>query len=218
MLLFRASEGILAQKVMTLASTILLLQQMEILPNQGMCKSCNVIITDYYKRNKMNFIFWQCPSCKGASGKTALRANTVLANSNIKLERFVMLLWAFADRGRTIAQTINGACLPSDPTYNENSMSSRTVLKYNKYFRYICVNDYNVNMKKKLGGVGQICEIDESMCGKCKFGKADRSKRRGTWIFGGIMRNNENQEGFAFAEICPIKEPKKCYSKLFKKT
>ena len=157
MLLFRASEGILAQKVMTLASTILLLQQMEILPNQGMCKSCSVVITDNYKRNKMNFIFWQCPSCKGASGKTALRANTVLANSNIKLEQFVMLLWAFADRGRT----------------------------------------------KKLGGVGQICEIDEFMCGKCKFGKGDRSKRRGTWIFGGIMRNNGNQEGFAFAEICP---------------
>lgn len=114
-----------------------------------------------------------------------------------------MLLWAFADRGRTIAQTINGACLPSDPNYNENSMSSRTVLKYNKYFRFICVKDYNDNMKKKLGGVGQICEIDESMCGKCKFGKGDRSKRRGTWIFGGIMRNNGNQEGFAFAEICP---------------
>ena len=140
MWLFRASEGILAQKVLTLASTIILLQQMEILPSQGMCKSCSIVITDNYQRNKMNFIFWQCPSCKGASGKTALRANTVLANSNLILERFVMLLWAFADRGRTIAQTINGACLPSDSNYNENSMSSRTVLKYNQYFRFICVS------------------------------------------------------------------------------
>ena len=54
-------------------------------------------------------------------------------------------------------------------------------------------------MKKKLGGAGQICEIDESMCGKCKFGKGDRSKRRRTWVFGGIMRKHENEEGLAFS-------------------
>ena len=203
MWLFRASEGILAQKLITLASTVLLLQQMEVLPKEGMCKSCGIIIKRGYKKNRDNFLYWHCSICKGAAGKTALRANTILANSNIKLERFVMLMWTFADRGRTYAQIINGACLPSDPGYKENSMSSKTVAKYTKFFRYICVNDYKLNMKKKLGGVGEICEIDESMCGKCKFGKGDRNKRRGQWIFGGIMRKNGIEEGLAFAEICP---------------
>ena len=35
--LFQASEGMLAQKLVTLASTILLLQQLEILPTKGIC-------------------------------------------------------------------------------------------------------------------------------------------------------------------------------------
>ena len=36
--LFRASEGMLVKKVVTMASTIFLLQQMEVLPTQGICK------------------------------------------------------------------------------------------------------------------------------------------------------------------------------------
>ena len=107
--LFRASEGILAQKMVRLASTILLLQQMMILPNEDICKTCNTVITGDYKKNTLNFFYWQCPSRKGAAGKTALRANTVLANSNIKLERFVMLMWSFVERGKTYTQIINGA-------------------------------------------------------------------------------------------------------------
>ena len=202
MWLFRASEGMLAQKLLTLASTILLLQRMKILPTQGICKTCHDVIKDKYKKNSLNYIFWQCRNCKGSPGKTALRANTILDNSNIKLERFVMLLWAFSDRGRTFEQIINGACLPSDPGYKENSMSTKTVAKYNKYFRFLCEQDYKTNMKKKLGGPGKICEIDESMFGKLKFGKGDKSKRRGQWVFGGIMRNDGDEEGLAFAQIC----------------
>ena len=33
------------------------------------------------------------------------------------------------------------------------------------------------------------------------FGKGNRSKKRGIWIFGGIMRNNGKKEGFDFSEI-----------------
>ena len=40
--LFRESEGMFAQKVVTLASTIFLLQRMEILPTQGICKEASL--------------------------------------------------------------------------------------------------------------------------------------------------------------------------------
>ena len=40
--LFRASEGMLAQKLATLASTIFLLQWMEIIPTQGICKEASL--------------------------------------------------------------------------------------------------------------------------------------------------------------------------------
>ena len=97
---------------------------------------------------------------QGAAGKIALRENTVLANSNIKLERFLMLMWSFIERGKTYAQIINGLSLPSDPGYKENMLSKMSITKYNCFFRFICVNDYNNNMNKLLGGPGVICEID----------------------------------------------------------
>ena len=42
-------------------------------------------------------------------------------------------------------------------------------------------------------------QIDESLCGKLKFGRGDPSKRRRTWVFGGVSRNT----GKAFAIVCP---------------
>ena len=103
MVLFRASAGILGQKMLTMAATILLLQQMLILPNTGNCNKCDMPIESDYKRNK-NYIYWTCNSCRT---KTALRSNTVLANSNLKLERFVLVMYCFSDRNRTYKQIIN---------------------------------------------------------------------------------------------------------------
>ena len=195
--LFRASEGVLAQRMTTLATTVLLLQQMAIMPSMGVCRTCDIEITSKYKRQG-TWMYWECPSCEGSAGKTGLRANTVLANSNIKLERFVILMWHFADRGKTYNQIMNAACLPSDAEYVENLMSRSTVAKWNQFFRYITYQDYLRN-KTQLGGVNCIIEIDETMCGKCKFNKGDRRKRRRCWVFGGICRNTS----MAFMSICP---------------
>ena len=41
------------------------------------------------------------------------------------------------------------------------------------------------------------------------FGKGNKSKKRGIWIFGGIMRNNGNKEGFDFSKICQNKKNQK---------
>ena len=48
--LFRASEGTLAMKMVTLASTVLLLQEMKILPTEMYCGKCEEIIPDTFKQ------------------------------------------------------------------------------------------------------------------------------------------------------------------------
>ena len=53
--LLRASKGMLAKKLVTLASTILLLQWMEILPTQGICKEAP-LATRLHTNNS-------CPFC-----------------------------------------------------------------------------------------------------------------------------------------------------------
>ena len=47
--LFRASEGILAQKMLTTAATILLLQQMMILPRERICQTCDMLNPGEYQ-------------------------------------------------------------------------------------------------------------------------------------------------------------------------
>lgn len=197
--LFRASEGILAQKMVTLSGTVNLFQKMGIIPTQGICRTCKQPTRAEWRR-KDTWSYWQCYECRGAQGHTGLRANTVLANSNLKLERFMMLIWVFADRGKTYKQIQNSACLPSDPSYVDNLMSSMTIAKWNKYFMYICVKDYKDNKEMLSGEENEdICEIDETMCGKMKFGKGDPTKRRGVWVFGGVMRMSR----LCFMVICP---------------
>ena len=57
---FRASEDILAQKMVTLSATIALLQMMSILPTMGLCRTCKVPTP---KWKEENWIFWECGSC-----------------------------------------------------------------------------------------------------------------------------------------------------------
>ena len=51
----------------------------------------------------------------------------------------------------------------------------------------------------KIGGQEDVVEIEDTLCGKLKFGRGDPTKRRRTWVFGGVSRAT----GQAFAVICP---------------
>ena len=145
--------------MVTLSATIALLQMMSILPTMGICRTCKVPTP---KWKEESWIFWQCGTCPGAAGHTGLRANTVLEHSKLKLERFVMLLWHFADRGKTYSQISNAASLPAQSHYVEDKLSSGSISKWNKYLRYICKEDYLKN-RKQIGGKDCIVEIDETM-------------------------------------------------------
>ena len=47
-----------------------------------------------------------------------------------------------------------------------SELSPNSIAKWNKYFRYICKNDYFKN-RKLIGGEDCIVEIDETMCYSC---------------------------------------------------
>ena len=123
--LFRANEGTLAMKMVTLTSTVLLLQEMKILPTEVYCGPCEVIIPDTFKQ-RGNFAFFRCKKCKGIK---SIRDNTVLSNSNLQLKRFVGLLWSFSeDRGRNYKEIINAASLPISGDYRDTVMSFQNIV------------------------------------------------------------------------------------------
>ena len=136
----------------------------------------------------------QCLSGQDSS----VRKGTVLSNSNLKLERFVLLMYSFITRSNTYEQILNEACLPTNAGFKECSMSFSTISKWFKYFTYICCKDYDES-NHKIGGEEEIVEIDESLFGKPKYSKGDFSKRRRKWVFGGIDRRTRR----AFVRTCP---------------
>ena len=56
--LFRSSEGVLAKKKVTLATTVMLLQQMSIIPSLGVYRTCDMPCNTEYKRNG-TWLYWQ---------------------------------------------------------------------------------------------------------------------------------------------------------------
>ena len=59
-----------------------------------------------------------------------MRANTVLAGSKLKLERFVMLLWNFTERGKSYQQISNAANLPPQAHYVEDKLSPNSIANF----------------------------------------------------------------------------------------
>ena len=83
--------------------------------------------------------------------------------------RWVLLAYCFTERHRTHASTVNEASLPQEG-YVDRTLSTRTILRWFRYFRMLCRDDFKKN-KSKIGGEGSILEGDESLFGQrsCKI-------------------------------------------------
>ena len=182
----------LAMRMMNVVSTISLLQDMGILPLGMACNTCSSALGPYATNH--NYHYFECSSCKT---KTSILSHTVLSNSNTKLREFVILMYLFCTNHRTY-NTVRKEAHVEIEGYKDVHLSSSTINKWFGYFRRLCVED-NKRFPMKIGGVGDIVEIDESMCGKLKYGKGDGRKRRRQWIFGGLSRTS----GRLFMTPCP---------------
>ena len=182
----------LAMKMMNIVSTINLLQDMGILPMWVACNTCSSKLGPCMTNH--NYHYFECTTCRS---KTSILSNTVLSNSNTKLREFVILMYLFCNNHRTYKTVRNEAHVRIDG-YKDVYLSFATINKWFGYFRRLCVED-NKKYPLKIGGCGDIVEIDESMCGKLKYGKGDGRKRRRQWIFGGLSRTS----GRFFMTPCP---------------
>ena len=182
----------LAMRMMDVISTITLLQEMGILPLGIACNTCSTNLGPYTTNH--NYHYFECNSCKT---KTSILNHTVLSNSNTKLREFVILMYLFCNNHRTYNTVRNEAHVKIDG-YKDVHLSSSTINKWFGYFRRLCVED-NKRFPVKIGGVGNVIEIDEAMCGKLMYGKGDDRKRRRQWIFGGVSRTSRR----LFMVPCP---------------
>ena len=110
--------------------------------------------------------YWRCKDC---AVMTSCRYGTVLYQSKMKIKNWVLLAYCFTERHRTHASTVNEASLPQEG-YVDRTLSTRTILRWFRYFRMLCRDDFKKN-KSKIGGEGSILEGDESLFGQrsCKI-------------------------------------------------
>ena len=113
--LFRASEGMLAKKNFTLASTIFILQRMEILATQGICKKASLAT-----RLHTNY---PCPFCHNNSFNQEKVVNLNLRKyfNDIKYKHPQVLILRFTFSEFTIVMCISCLCLFLE-TYQQLSL------------------------------------------------------------------------------------------------
>ena len=161
---FVASLASLTLRMVTIASTICLLQEMEILPTTATCSTCHTSMGQY--KTNHHYHYFECGKCHH---KTSILHNTVLSNSNMKLREFVLLMYQFCGHHKTYETVIKETHLPQ-PGYKETYLCGNTINKWFSYFRYLCMEDAMKNVQK-IGGEDDVVEMDETMCGKMKYGK-----------------------------------------------
>ena len=176
----------------TITSTIELLTRMGIIAADLTCTTCGITTGPYKTTN--NYHYYYCTSCKS---KTSILHNTILSNSNTKMREFVLLMYQFCEHHRSY-QTVRRETFLPQPGYKVTHLSDQTICKWFAYFRHLCIEAI-MNKPPVIGGEGDVVEMDETMCGKNKYGKGDRRPRRRQWVFGGVSRNT----GRCFMRACP---------------
>ena len=167
---------------------------MGLLPTQGTCRKCAKSLGGEMKVEGTKR-YWVCQDCQET--KTYIRSGTVLENSPLRFDKFVNLIYSFANQNTTYKTNRKEAYLSVDG-YVDNELSDNTVNRWNKYFRWICSKDIK-SRHRKIGGRSRIVEMDESLFGKMKFGKGNPDKPRRKWVFGGKCRDT----GRVFVAVCP---------------
>lgn len=130
---------------------------------------------------------WRCP-IRRCRKKITIRKRSMFENSNIALKTAVSIMYFWC------------IDMPVRISTRELGMTRNTCLYWYRCFRDIaCFHFENLGEEEKIGGVGKIVEIDESLFAKRKYHKGRKVEQ--VWMFGGIERTDGEIK--FFVEIVP---------------
>ena len=162
-----------------MASTIQLLQQMGILPAFGTCSNCSSPTGAYKSDGLYNYsglilqeeavIVGQYGPHKQQHKVARLCPPYVPVSSNLRY------------------------CCKVDPPVAEHH--EQVVLLLQAALYEGTEEGYQQNWRRR----GDIVEMDETMCSKCKYGLGDSKNRRRQWVFGGVSQLTRR----LFMCLCP---------------
>ena len=147
-----------------------------ILRDRQFCSSCNLQM-DLSECPTTRYRDGYCWTCPGKKHFCSVRKNSILENKKLTVRSFLLLLWLYCTHNSVSQAAVTA------------SLNVKTVRGIFKAIRQCMVEDIlDQQQNYKLGGVGEIVEIDESKFGKRKYHRGKRVV--GKWVLGGIQRSN----------------------------
>lgn len=149
------------------------------------CIPCNRQMNLINKEIKSTF---RCPKCRN---EVSIFTNHLFYNTNLEINILIDLLyfWSMDLMQVSIREQIE-------------SRSRQTVTNWYKKLQEFCYYHERVNSQRKIGGVGMVVQIDESLFSKRKY-NVGRLVRK-VWVVGGICY--ETNETFFVETLFRTKE------------
>lgn len=142
-------------------SCINYLMNMNILRSKNpLCSICKKEMSIIKYRNSK---IYRCPKHKTV--KISLKKGTFLENSNLSFQMLVKICYAWSTN-RPVFRAVE-----------EFSLQEKSVIKWYQHFRDVCSRNLILN-EYKIGGVGHIVQIDETLISKAKYNVGRWPKQR----------------------------------------
>jgi hypothetical protein len=151
-----------------------------IMRNEGLlaecikCDKCNENMHEG-KRDGSDGVRWLCKK-RNCRRSKSIRENSFFANTKLTLYNCMLLLHLWSNE------------FTEKLILNQFSFATQTVVDWANYCRELCVIYFD-NQNDKIGGVGTIVELDETVIVKRKYDRG-RVLKEG-WLFGGIERTTD---------------------------
>lgn len=155
-------------------------QSKNLLNHEFVCNKCGA------EASQISIHFMRCKNSQ-CRARISVTSGTIFANSRIPISIAIFLLYEWSIES-TICQTAY-----------EYSVSEKTVSIWFKRFRQLAALFASLDSKDKIGGRGEIVEIDECLIVKRKH-NSGRLLQNQVWIFGGIQRGDDSR---CFLEFIP---------------
>lgn len=121
-------------------------------------------------------VYWRC-SYRGCGKKISIRKGSWFEKAHLSLAKIIKLTYYRVYK------------YPEELMDHELKIGSgHTAVDWYNFAREICVEILGKN-SEKIGGPGEVVEIDESKFGKRKYHRGKQVE--GVWVFGGIERSSK---------------------------
>lgn len=138
------------------------------------CPDCNGMMCIYYDKYRRFQMYHRCTRC---GKKVSIFYFSIFSCAKLPMNLILYLLYCWSNKFSGIQ------------TSKEVDVNPSTVTFYFKQFRSACL-EYLINKPQaKIGGIGTIVEIDETIMSRRKYHRGRVLQE--VWIFGGICRETK---------------------------